>query len=35
MSGILTGLYYGHISPWERRPARSAESREIDPQNCG
>lgn len=30
MSAILADLYYGRISPWERRPIRSAESREID-----
>ena len=30
MNGILTDLYYWHISPWERRPTRTTESREID-----
>lgn len=30
MDGILTDLYYGRISPWERRPIRSTEGREID-----
>ena len=30
MSAILADLYYGRISPWERSPTRSAESREID-----
>lgn len=30
MSAILTDLYYGRISPWERRPVRSAEGWEID-----
>lgn len=30
MSGILTDLYYGRISPWEHLPIRSTESREIN-----
>lgn len=29
MSSILKDLYYGRVSPWERRPTRDAESREI------
>lgn len=28
MSSILTDLYYGRISPWERRPAHIEERRE-------
>ena len=27
---VLHDLYYGRISPWERLPARAAESRELD-----
>ena len=30
MSSILNDLYYGRVSPWERRPVRSTESREIN-----
>ena len=30
MNSILTDLYYGRISPWERRPVRSAETPEIN-----
>lgn len=30
MSDILTDLYYGRISPWERHPICSTERREID-----
>ncbi len=30
MSDILTDLYYGRISPWERRPTRTVEGQNID-----
>jgi hypothetical protein len=29
LSSVLHDLYYGRISPWERRPARNGESREL------
>lgn len=30
MNSILTDLYYGRVSPWERRSVHGAERREID-----
>ena len=30
MRDVLTDLYYGRVSPWERRSVHGAERREID-----
>ena len=30
MDKILTDLYYGRVSPWERRPAQTNEKQEVN-----